>query len=86
MFIELPKVCAARDFLLSSNQSHFEIDRHNLFVKDGDIAICVIKTRQKRWELKTEDQLTTKSYVGYFDGLSDDFTGDNVQLLTGSIK
>ena len=76
----------SHDFLLSSNQSHFEIDRHNLFVKDGDIAICVIKTRQKRWELKTEDQLTTKSYVGYFDGLSDDFTGDNVQLLTGSIK
>jgi len=56
-------------------------DRQNLFIKDGDISICVIKSLH-RWELKTEDQLKSKSYIGFFHNLSDDFSGDSVQLLT----
>ena len=42
--------------------------------------------RKSRWELKTEDQLGTKSYIGFFEGLDDDFLSEKVKLLTGSFK
>ena len=49
----------------------------------SETRIFMFASPNHRWELKTEDQLKSKSYIGFFHNLSDDFTGDSVQLLTG---